>query len=83
MENKEIIIERPVVIAGVTIIPVTKVLMNCYSDGRISFFGFKQPITVVLASPSMKRAFRITGEEVVLEQLIQEVPDIAEVLKRI
>jgi len=83
MENNEIIIERPVVIAGVTIIPVTKVLMNCHSGERISFFGFKQPINVVLASTSMKRAFRITGEEVTLEQLIQEVPDIVEVLERI
>jgi len=83
MENKEIIIERPVVIAGVTLIPVVKVSMNCHSGEGISFFGFKQPISIVLASTSMKRAFRMTGEEVTLEQLIQEVPDMQEVLERI
>ena len=83
MENREVVVERPVVISGVTLIPVVKVSMNCHSGNGISFFGFKQPISVVLALPLMKRAFRITGEEIALEQLIQEVPDIKEVLERI
>lgn len=63
-------------------IPVTKVSLNCQrSSGSISLFGLKQPVSVVVASPSEKRAFRITGEEVPLDQLIQEVPAVKEVVQ--
>ena len=34
-------------------------------------------------SPLSKRAFRVTGEEVSVDQLIQELPGIKEVLKRV
>ena len=65
-------------------IPVTKVSLNCQrSGGRISLFGLKQPVSVVVASPSQKRAFRITGEEVPLDQLIQEVPAVKEAVEGI
>ena len=81
MEKKEVEIGNPVTIAGVTLIPVIKVSLNYWRrNGDISFFGAKQPIGVVVVSPSAKRAFRITGEEVPLDQFIQEVPRIKEVL---
>jgi len=84
MEKKEVGIDSPVVVAGVTLIPVVKVSVNYRScNGGISLFAVKQPVAVVLASPSEKRAFRITGEEVSLEELIQEVPSIEEVLEGI
>jgi hypothetical protein len=61
MERKEVAIENPVAVAGVTLIPVTRVSLNCQRGGYgISFFGVKQPISVVVASPSAKRAFRIS-----------------------
>jgi len=84
MEKKEVEIGNPVTIAGVTLIPVIKVSLNYWRrNGDISFFGVKQPIGVVVVSPSAKRAFRITGEEVPLDQFIQEVPGIKEVLEGI
>lgn len=84
MEKKEIRIDNPVAVAGITLIPVTKVSLNYWSgNGGISFFGVKQPASVVVVSPSAKRAFRITGEEVSLDQLIQEVPGIKEILEGI
>ena len=65
-------------------IPVTKVSLNCQrSGGRISLFGLKQPVSVVVASPSQKRAFRVTGEEIPLGQLMQEVPAVKEVVQGI
>ncbi len=80
MEKKEIEIGSPVTVAGVTLIPVIKVSLNYWRrNGSLSFFGVKQPIGVVIVSPSVKRAFRITGEEVPLEQFIQEVPGMKEV----
>ena len=81
MEKKEVIIENPVTIAGVTLVPVTKVSLNhwCCKHG-FSCFDIKQPVSVVVISPSAKKAFRITGEEVSFDQLIREVPDIQEML---
>lgn len=84
MEREKVIIGNPLTVSRVTLIPVVKMSLNCQrSGGTISFFGAKQPVDVVIASPSAKRAFRITGEEVSLDQLIQEVPDIKEVIKEI
>ncbi len=84
MEKKEVEIGNPVTIAGVTLIPVIKVSLNYWRrNGNLSFFGVKQPIGVVVVSPSAKRAFRITGEEVPLDQFIQEVPSIREELEGI
>jgi hypothetical protein len=75
MERKEIIIENPVAIAGVTMTPVIEVsLKHCAAQGSASIFGVKQPIVVILVSTSAKRVFRITGEEISIDQLIQELP---------
>jgi len=81
MEKKEVEISNPVTIAGVTLIPVTKVSINYWRSKRgVSFFSIKQPLNVIVVSPSGKKAFRITGEEVSLDQLTQEVPGIQEIL---
>ena len=82
MERKALAIDNPVTVAGVTLIPVARVSLNCQcSNGGISFFGVKQPVSVVIASQLAKRAFRITGEEVPLDQFIQEVPSIKEAVE--
>ena len=79
--KKEVVVDNPVAVAGVTLIPVTRVSLNCQGGSfGISFFGAKRPVSVVIASPSAKRAFRITGEEISLDQLIEEVPSIREVV---
>ena len=81
MEKKEVTIGNPVVVAGVTLIPVTRVSLNYWcGNGGISSFGIKQPVSVVIVSPSDKRAFSVTGEEVSLAQLIQDVPGVSEIL---
>ncbi|MFC1965119.1 hypothetical protein ACFLWG_03875 [Chloroflexota bacterium] len=84
MDTKEIVIDNPVTVAGITLIPVAKVSLSHWHGNRgTSFFGFKQPIGVVVVSPSARRAFRITGEKVSLDQFIQEVPGIKEILEGI
>jgi len=84
MEKEEVGTDNPVAIAEVTLIPVAKVSLNYRHDNStISFFGAKQPVAVVVISGTTKKAFRTTGEEVPLDQLIQEVPDIKEILDRI
>lgn len=84
MEKKEVGTESPLAVAGVTLIPVARISLNYrHGNSGISFFGVKQPVAVVVVSGSTKRAFWTTGEEVPLDQLIQELPDIKEILDRI
>jgi uncharacterized spore protein YtfJ len=84
MEKKKVIIGNPIAVGAVTLIPVAEVSLNHWcGNGSISFFGVKQPVRVIVVSPAAKRAFRITGEEVSLDQLLQEAPGIREVLERI
>ena len=84
MEKKEVAIGTPVTIAGLTLVPVVQVLLN-YWHGRsgTSYFGTKQPMALVIVSPSAKRAFRITGEEISVDQLLKEAPEIKETLEGI
>ena len=80
MEKEEVRIEAPFDVNGVTLVPIVKTSVNYWhSKGRFSFFGMKHPVSVVVASPQAKRAFRINGEEVPLDQLTKEVPGIKEI----
>ena len=84
MEKEKITIEAPLAVAGVTLIPVAKVSLNSWHrKDRLSFFGIKQPVSMVVVSPQAKRAFRIDGEEISLDQLMKEVPGMKEILDSI
>ena len=81
MEKKEIEVGHPVAVAGITLIPVTMTSLNYqHGKGRFSVFGGKRPVGIIVVSPPVKRAFRVTGEEVPLDQFMQEVPEIKEIL---
>ncbi len=84
MEKKEVRTDNPVKIVGATLIPVVEVSLNYWHDKKgIAFFGIKQPVRVVVVTPSVKKAFMVSGEEVSLNQLIQEMPDIKAILEEI
>jgi uncharacterized spore protein YtfJ len=84
MEKQEVGIDNPVELAEVTLIPVVKVSLNYWhTNGGISSFGVKQAVAVVVVHPTAKRAFRVTGEEVTLDQLMQEFPSTKETLERL
>ena len=77
-------VENPVTVAGVTLVPVTRVLSHHWCREHIfSCFDIKQPVGVVVGSPSGKKAFRLTGEEISLDQLVTEYPDIKEAVEKI
>jgi hypothetical protein len=83
MEKKKVIIAGPMAIAGITLILVIKLSLNCQPAGSSIFFsGIKQPINVVVASPSTKKAFDVKGDEIPIGLLLQEVPDLAGVLEK-
>jgi len=84
MGKNEVVIENPVTVAGITLVPVTGVSLNHWCGKRgVLYFSVKEPLGVVVVSPSAKRAFRITGEEILLDQFITEVPGLKEVLEGI
>jgi hypothetical protein len=82
MEKTKIEIESSLAINGVSLIAVTRVSLNhgCV-NGVVSFSGIRRPIAIVAILPSVKKAFRITGEEIPLDQLVQEVPSVKEALE--
>lgn len=83
MEKKKVTILGPVTIAGITLTLVTRLSLNCQPIGTSIFFsGFKQPVSIVVASPITKKAFDTTGEEISLNQLVQEAPGLAEILEK-
>jgi hypothetical protein len=80
MEEKKIVISKPISVTGITLIPVTKISTNLWSArAGEAFLAAKQPIAIVVVSPQVKRAYRITGEEVSLDELIQEVPGLKDI----
>lgn len=81
--RKEVAVETPVTIAGITIIPVVMTSLHYqHIDGMVSVISFKRPTDVVLITPTSSKAFRITGEEVILDQLLQEVPELQKALRK-
>lgn len=82
MEKKRLTAGNPITIAGITLILVTRLSINCQPSGSsIFFFGVKQPVNIVVASQSAKRAFEISGKEIPLDKLIEEVPRLDEVMQ--
>lgn len=81
MEKKEVAIGNPLTIAGITLIPIAEAWLHFWQRKcGISFLGMKQPLSVVVISRSGKKAFKVSGEEVLLDQLIEEVPILKEQL---
>ena len=81
MEEPEVIVDSSVAVGGVTVIPVVEVSLSHWRvKGGFAFYGAKRPVGLVVVSPAGKKAFRITGEEVALETLVQEVTGIEDVL---
>lgn len=82
MEEKKIVIDKAVTVAGLTLVPVTQVSLSFWSTrAGTAFLVVKRPVAVVMVSPQAKRSFRTTGEEISLKELMQEVPSLKEMLK--
>jgi uncharacterized spore protein YtfJ len=82
MEKEETIIDSPISVGGVTLIPIAKVSVDYESSNRAGlFFAMKWPVAIVVISVLGRRAFRMTGEEVSVQQLIQELPGVKEMLE--
>lgn len=82
MEKEEITAGPSVSADGVTIIPIVKVSIGCQRVGEgTSLSGFKHPTAVVVVSPSGTKAFDMAGKETSLDELMEEVPELREMLQ--
>jgi uncharacterized spore protein YtfJ len=79
---EKIAVDKPVSVAGITLISVSKVLYWSARRGA-SFFGAKHPVAVVVVSLSGNKAFKLTGEEVPLEELMREFPGIGKAMEAV
>jgi len=69
-------------IGELTLIPVIDSYFSSGSRrGSTDAFYMKQPVSVVVISPETKKVLRITGEEVSLDEYLEEVPEIRESLE--
>lgn len=84
MEKATVVIENPVALAGLTLVPVVRVVTHYWqAKGGRSWLSVKQPVAVILVSPAARRVLRVTGEEISVDELIREAPDIKEMLAKI
>ena len=84
MEKKQVAIENPVTISGSKITPVIQISLHCWQNkGRISFFGFKKPLYVLISQPgSPLKAFAVNGEAVSLESISLEYSELRDILEK-
>jgi hypothetical protein len=79
MEKEEIVAEEPVTIAEYTILPIIRKSLHCYKskEGDI-FVGRKHPLAVLVTKGS-KIVLYMIEDDVSMEQLIKEVPELKKV----
>ncbi|MDH3600702.1 MAG: hypothetical protein OEU26_13800 [Candidatus Tectomicrobia bacterium] len=83
MEKTEVTIDDPIVLDGLTIIPVVSLSLNGWHlDHFTTVCGVKNLVAFLLISPAERKAYRASGEELSTDQLIEELPDLKEILER-
>ena len=83
MEKTEVTIDDPIVLDGLTIIPVVSLSLNCgHFDNFTSVCGVKNLVAFLVISPTERRAYGASGEEVSTNELIEEIPGLKEILER-
>ena len=83
MQTKRMKIEGAISEGAFIFLPVSKTTCRGEWIGQTAFFfAAKIPVAIAVISPSGKRAFRISGEEISLDTLAAEVPDIWEAISQ-
>ena len=83
MEKTEVTIDDPIVRDGLTIIPVVSLSLSCWHlDNFTTVCGVKNLVAFLVISPVERRGYRASGEEISIDQLIEELPGLTEILER-
>jgi hypothetical protein len=83
MEEKKIFTEKPVLVAGVTIIVITENSYKCDPTAPgIRFLVTKRPVAIISISSQAIKAFYASGEDYPLDKLVEEIPDARKILSK-
>jgi hypothetical protein len=85
MEKKQVAIENPVNVDGLSIIPITEtVIYGWQYKGNFSFFGHKRPIYVLISKPESRlEAFTISGEPISTDKIALSFPELRVTLRKL
>jgi hypothetical protein len=83
MEKTEVTMDQPIVLVGVTIIPIVSISLHCwYLDNLATVRGVKKPVAFLVISHTGRIIYGISGEEISVDQVIEKFPGIKEQLAR-
>jgi uncharacterized spore protein YtfJ len=81
MAQKKIVIEAPVNIGDLTIIPVVELSINHYnSHFGIYFFAYKNPVAVVIINGKEKELLLVDATYRSVDKLLAKVPQLSTIL---
>ena len=84
MEKKKVSAESSVSVNGITLTPIVETGTMHYGTGLgISLVARKKPVALVTVVQGVKKAYRITGEEIAVDELIKEYPGIREEIEKL
>lgn len=81
MEAKQVKIEEPLRLEGLTVIPVSQTTLHS-SAGNWGLYlsASKKVVAVILLSSSQKKLYMVGEEGMSMEQLLQQLPRLQDVL---
>jgi hypothetical protein len=82
MDEGKIIFETSLVSPGIRLISISNYRASCgRKAGGLFTYVTKKPTSLVVVSSLGRKAFRVSGEEVALEQFVGETPGLKEILE--
>jgi hypothetical protein len=83
MEKIEVTMDQPIVLDGVTIIPIVSITLHCwYVDNLATVRGVKKSVAFLVISHAGRIIYGISGEEISVDQLIEKFPSLKAQLVR-
>ena len=81
MEIEEVSAGKPITVGETMLLPIVRTSISCRNvNSGIVCSGSKIPIGIIVISPGWRRALNIAGEEVPLDQYLEQVPEVKELL---
>lgn len=77
----ELRIGTPVHIAGLTLVPVERIQVQTKGDWGL--YASKEPFAVIVNRDNHKQAFDCQGEERPIEELMEQLPQLGELLQEL
>jgi hypothetical protein len=85
MKNSQVVIDNPLIIDGRKITPIARVIRYHLSEkNKQLIVQLKVPVAVIITTATMKKQiYRISGESITWEQLIEDFPQVSELLNNL